>query len=314
MSKIAFVFPGQGAQYVGMAKDLYDKYDEAKNVIDKANEVLGIDIRKIMFEGPNEDLTKTENTQPAILTHCIAILEVLKSKMDVDFGYTAGLSLGEYCSLVAADSIEFEKAVKLVQKRGKYMQEAVPVGEGTMAAILGMERDLIKKALDDASQYGVAEFANFNSPGQIVISGAVKAIEKAVEGCKELGAKKAVVLKVSAPFHCSMLKPAGDNLAVELKDIEFNEPTKKLVANVNADYASKDQIKDLLIEQVSKSVMWEDSVERMINDGVREFVEIGPGKTLKSFINKKAKKMDVSVTIHNISDVDTLEAFLELKK
>lgn len=310
MSKIALVFPGQGAQYVGMAKDLYENYEEAKNIIDLASKTLeDVDIKDIMFNGPDEELKKTRNTQPAILTHCIAALEVLKSKKDMEFAYTAGLSLGEYASLVASKTIKFEDALRLVQKRGQYMQDAVPMGKGTMAAILGLEREVIKEALDQVC--GIAEFANFNSPGQIVISGEVKSIEEAVELCKEKGAKKAVILNVSAPFHCSMLNKAGQDLSKELENIVFEDTNIDIIANVNAKVVTKDEIKDSLIKQVSSSVMWEDSVEFMLNQGVTTFVEVGPGKTLKSFINRKAKTMGKKVEIININDVKTMNDFLE---
>ncbi|SHJ65913.1 ACP S-malonyltransferase [Tepidibacter formicigenes] len=310
MGKIAFVFPGQGSQYVGMGKDIYENYESARKIFDKANEVLHMDLKSIMFEGPDKDITKTENTQPAILTLSVALLEVLKEKLNLNFDACAGLSLGEYSALVAADAISFEEAVKLVKKRGKYMQEAVPQGVGTMAAILGLEREILIDALKEASKEGIVEAANFNSPGQIVISGEIKAVEKAAQICKEKGAKKAVILKVSAPFHSSMLIKAGENLKKELDNIEFNSLQVPVVTNVTANYVKKEDIKDLLVKQVSSSVLWEDSIERLINDGFDTFVEIGPGKTLKGFINKISRKLKIKVNIYNVENTDTLEKFI----
>ncbi|WFD09069.1 ACP S-malonyltransferase [Tepidibacter hydrothermalis] len=311
MSKIAFVFPGQGSQYIGMGKDIYENYEISKKIFDKADEVLHMNLKSVMFEGPNEELTKTENTQPAILTLSTALLEVLKDRLDVKFDACAGLSLGEYSALVAADALSFEEAVKLVKKRGKYMQEAVPQGVGTMAAILGLDRDILMSVLDEVSSEGVVEAANFNSPGQIVISGEIKAVEKAASLCKERGAKKAVILNVSAPFHSSMLNKAGENLKKELENIQLNSLKVPVVTNVTGDYVKYDEIKDTLVKQVSSSVLWEDSIERLIEDGFDTFVEIGPGKTLKGFINKISKKLKVKVNIYNVENKDTLEKFVQ---
>ncbi|SHH09060.1 ACP S-malonyltransferase [Tepidibacter thalassicus] len=310
MGKVAFVFPGQGSQYVGMGKDVYENYESARKIFDKANEVLHMDLKSIMFEGPDEILTKTENTQPAILTLSIALFEVLKEKLDIKFDACAGLSLGEYSALVASGAITFEEAVVLVKKRGKYMQEAVPEGVGTMAAILGLERDILIDVLDEVSKEGIVEAANFNSPGQIVISGEIKAVEKAVQLCKEKGAKKAVILKVSAPFHSSMLIKAGENLKKELDKVEFNHLQVPVVTNVTADYVKKEDIKEFLVKQVSSSVLWEDSIERLIKDGFDTFVEIGPSKTLKGFVNKISKKLNTKVNIYNVENTATLEKFI----
>ncbi|CAH2212872.1 ACP S-malonyltransferase [Tepidibacter aestuarii] len=311
MSKIAFVFPGQGSQYVGMGKDVYENYKVSTKIFDKADEVLHMNLKSIMFEGPDEELTKTENTQPAILTLSTALLEVLKDELDVKFDACAGLSLGEYSALVAADALSFEEAVKLVKKRGKYMQEAVPQGVGTMAAILGLDRDILMDVLDEVSSEGIVEAANFNSPGQIVISGEIKAVEKAASLCKERGAKKAVILNVSAPFHSSMLNKAGENLKKELENIHLNSLKLPVVTNVTGNYVEKDEIKDTLVKQVSSSVLWEDSIEKLIEDGFDTFVEIGPGKTLKGFINKISKKSKVKVNIHNVENAATLEKFIQ---
>ncbi|MCT4508181.1 MAG: ACP S-malonyltransferase [Tepidibacter sp.] len=311
MGKIAFVFPGQGSQYVGMGKDIYENYKVSKQIFDKADEVLHMNLKSIMFEGPDEELTKTENTQPAILTLSTALLEILKDELDVKFDACAGLSLGEYSALVAADALSFEEAVKLVKKRGKYMQEAVPQGVGTMAAILGLDRDILMDVLDELSSEGIVEAANFNSPGQIVISGEIKAVEKAVSLCKERGAKKAVILNVSAPFHSSMLNKAGENLKKELENIQLNSLKLPVLTNVTGDYVENDKIKDTLVRQVSSSVLWEDSIEKLIKDGFDTFVEVGPGKTLKGFINKISKKSKVKVNIHNVENKATLEKFIQ---
>ncbi|MGB9779262.1 ACP S-malonyltransferase [Caldanaerobacter sp.] len=287
--KVAFIYPGQGAQYAGMGKEMYEKYEEAREIFERADEALGFKISKLCFEGPEEELMKTENTQPAILTVSVAITKVLLKK-GIRADVTAGLSLGEYSSLVLAEALEFEDAVKLVKKRGKYMQEVVPEGVGTMAAILGLPNEEVEEICRIASEFGVVEPANYNCPGQLVISGETKAVEKAVELAKERGAKKSVVLAVSAPFHSSMLKKAGELLAEELKKINIKTPKIPVISNVTANYVEKDEIKELLIKQVSHPVLWEQSVRKMIEDGVDIFIEIGPGKTLTSFVKKIDKK------------------------
>ncbi|MGE4284294.1 MAG: ACP S-malonyltransferase [Clostridia bacterium] len=307
MGKIAFVFPGQGAQSVGMGKDLVENYCVADAIYEKAAESLGLNMKAMIFDGDEETLKITENTQPAILTTSIACFEVLKEygiKPDV----VAGLSLGEYSAHVAAGSIDFSDAVQLVRKRGKYMQEAVPIGVGTMAAILGLDTSLVMECCEEAKDAGIVEPANFNCPGQIVVAGDTKAVEKVCEIAKEKGAKRAMLLPVSAPFHCSMLKPAGDKLAVELDNLVIKEMSIPVIANVNAEYVKdKEQIKELLIQQVSNSVKWEESIKRMIKDGVDIFIEVGPGKALSGFI----KKIDNSVKVYNIENVPSLKKILD---
>ncbi|MBA1333818.1 MAG: Malonyl CoA-acyl carrier protein transacylase [Firmicutes bacterium] len=306
MGKLAFVFPGQGAQYVGMGKDLYCAFPEIRELMDRAGVVLGYDLKEIMFEGPADKLAETENTQPAIVTMSAAILSVLE-KEGVKPDIAAGLSLGEYSALVSAGVMEFDDAVVLVRKRGRFMQEAVPIGKGTMAAILGLEKQEVIECCREASGYGVVEAANYNCPGQVAISGEVKAVERAVEIAKEKGAKRAVVLPVSAPFHCSMLKPAGEKLAVELSKVKIKDASIPVVANVNArEENCSAEIIDNLIKQVSSPVLWEDSIRRMIENGVDVFVEIGPGKALTGFIRKISKE----VKTFNIDDIKSLESTL----
>lgn len=303
MPKIACIFPGQGAQYPGMGKELAQNYKEAMNIFDLASERLGIDMKKLCFEGDEEELKKTENTQPSILTVSIALLEVLKLK-GIEPQIAAGLSLGEYSALVASKAISFADAVALVKKRGKYMQEAVPAGEGTMAAIMGIERESVMECLKMASGYGVVEAANFNCPGQVVIAGHTSAVEKACSILKERGARKAIMLPVSAPFHSSLLKPAGEKLAAELENVNISDNELPVVSNVNAQVImNKYEIKRCLIEQVSSSVLWEDSIRRMIDLGVDTFIEVGPGRTLSAFV----KKIDKSLYVHNVENIETLE-------
>ncbi|MCC0640540.1 MULTISPECIES: ACP S-malonyltransferase [unclassified Clostridioides] len=309
MGKVALVFPGQGAQYVGMAKDLYENNEVAKNVIDEACSALNIDLKKLMFEGSEEELSKTENTQPAMVTHSVAVLKAIQSKIDLKYDACLGLSLGEYSALVAADAIDFKDTVCLVKKRGKFMQETVPTGVGAMAAILGLDREILGSVVKDI-QGGIVEVANYNSPGQVVISGENEKIEEAMVKCKEAGAKRAVKLNVSGPFHSSMLREAGVKLASELDKVNMTKPKVDVVANVNADYYENEG-KDLLIKQVSSSVLWEDSIERLLNDGYDTFIEMGPGKTLKAFIKKIASNKKASVNIYNIDGIDSLNEFVQ---
>lgn len=311
MSRIAFIFPGQGAQYVGMGSDIVKNYKVASEVFDIANESLGFDLKKLCFEGPDEELVKTENTQPAILTTSIAILKVIE-ELGIRGEITAGLSLGEYSSLVYSGALKFEDAVKLVKVRGKLMQEAVPLGVGTMAAIIGLEKEIVEKVVNEARKIGIVECANYNCPGQIVISGEIKAVEKACIIAKEKGAKKALKLSVSAPFHSSLLKPAGDKLRDELENISINKMTTKVVSNVTANIVEDGkEIKELLAKQVFMPVLWQDSIEFMINNGVDTFVEIGPGKSLSSFVKKTAKKLGIKVRTINIENMDTLSKLNE---
>lgn len=312
MGKIALVFPGQGAQYVGMANDIYNSDDIARKVIDEAQDSIGIQLKKIMFEGSDEELSKTENTQPAIVTHSIALFESLKNKIDLKYDACLGLSLGEYSALVAADAMDFKDAVFIVKKRGKYMQESVPIGKGSMAAILGLDRDKVNKVINEINN-GVIEVANYNSPGQIVISGEIDTVKDSINLFKENGAKKAVLLNVSAPFHSSMLKPAGYKLKKELDNINLRKCKVSVVSNVNADYYTENY-KDLLVNQVSSSVLWEDSIEKLIDEGFDTFIEIGPGKTLKGFIKKISIKKKIDVNVYNIEGSESMSIFIESYK
>ena len=303
MGKIAFIFSGQGAQYPGMGKDLYENFEVSKEVFETSKVALGFDVKELCFNGPQEELNKTENTQPCILTVSIAALRALESK-GVHADVTAGLSLGEYSALVCSGVFKFEDAVKLVKKRGRFMQEAVPVGIGAMAAILGLEIEKVKKACIVASEIGIVEGANFNCPGQIVIAGEVKAVERAAQICKELGAKRAIMLPVSAPFHTSMLAPAGEKLAEELKSIELLKMSIPVITNVTGEYIKDiSHVKETLKIQLKSSVMWEQTIRTMIRDRVDTFVEIGPGKILCGFV----KKIDKNLKIVNVEDVTSLE-------
>ncbi len=306
---IAFVFPGQGAQYIGMAKEICSKYPKALEIFKLATKALKMDMEKMVFEGDEETLKITENTQPAILTASIACLvPLLDAGIEAD--YAAGLSLGEYSAHVYAGTFTFTEAVQLVKKRGKYMQEAVPAGVGSMAAILGLGREELLQACEQAKELGVVEPANFNCPGQIVISGEVKAVEKASALALEKGAKRAVPLAVSAPFHCSMLISAGERLEVEMENLYIQNMKIPVITNISGEIVQEGHVRQTLVQQVSSSVLWEDCIKTMISLGVDTFVEIGPGKVLSGFI----KKIDKNVTTLNVEDLASLEATLKVLK
>ncbi|MBL4937670.1 ACP S-malonyltransferase [Clostridium sp. YIM B02515] len=306
MDKVAFIFAGQGAQYAGMGKELADNIEASKKIFEEADKALGFEISKLCFEGPKENLDKTENTQPAVLTTSIAALKALEEK-GIKPDFTAGLSLGEYSALVCSGVLNFSDAVKLVRKRGRFMQEAVPEGVGTMAAILGLSSEDVREICREASSLGIVEPANFNCPGQIVIGGEIEAVKAASEKAKEKGAK-VMPLSVSAPFHTSMLKPAADKLEEELKNIELGNVKTPIITNVTADYVgSTEEVKELLKKQVMSSVLWENTIKRMLDDGVDTFIELGPGKVLSGFV----KKIDRKVKVVNIEDMKSLEKAVE---
>lgn len=310
MGKLAFVFPGQGAQTVGMGQALAEAYPVAGDVFDRAGAALGADMRSLCFDGPEEELKKTENTQPAILTVSYAVLEILRQEGFVP-EITAGLSLGEYTALVCAGVVSFEDAVKTVRQRGRFMQDEVPQGIGAMAAIMGIDDSLVIEACGFASQFGICEPANFNCPQQLVIAGEIEAVVKGVEKAKELGAKKAVMLPVSAPFHTSMLKGAGEKLARVLADIPLNAFEIPVISNVHGTaYPGPESVQELLVKQVSNPVRWGTCVQTMIDAGVDCFVEVGPGNALSKFIKRVSK----DVTILNVEDVESLEKTLDALK
>ena len=308
--KIAFVFSGQGAQYSGMGKEIANEYKCSMDVYNRANEAIGYDIKELIFNGSDEELKITEKTQPSILTVSVAsMMPLLENGIKPEI--VAGLSLGEYSAHVASGTFAFEDAVRVVRERGRLMQGEVPIGVGTMAAILGLESRKVIAACEECSKYGIVETANFNCTGQVVISGEINAVEKCVELCKEKGARRAAILAVSAPFHCSMLTKAGEKLSAVLDDISFNEMNIPLISNVTADYVkSTDEAKELLIRQVSSSVLWKQSIKKMISDGINTFVEIGPGKALTGFIRKTNGDVDT----FNVDNLESLSNTLnELK-
>ena len=298
MGKIAFVFPGQGAQAVGMGKDAYESDSAAKAIYDRADETLGYGISKLAFEGPEEELRQTANTQPALLATSIALLEVYK-KSGPKPDFVAGHSLGEYSALVAAGVLEFADAVKLVRARGLFMEQAVPGGQGAMAAVLGAEREALQALCADITAAGsVVELANVNCPGQIVVSGSAEGVAAVAERGKEAGAKRVIPLEVSGPFHSSLMRPAADRLAEELAKAEFRDAGVPVVANVHArPVTSGAELRELLVKQVVSPVQWEDTIAYLIGEGVDTFVEIGSGTVLAGLI----KKIDRSASVVSIN-------------
>ncbi|MGE5653638.1 MAG: ACP S-malonyltransferase [Bacillota bacterium] len=308
MTKIGFIFPGQGAQYVGMGKALAEQYPLAQQLFDEADQALGFSLSSLCFEGPEEDLKQTEITQPAILTVSVIAWRLLAAE-GIAPSMVAGLSLGEYSALVAANTLGFADAVQLVHKRGRYMQEAVPLGEGGMAAILGLDRQRLVEVCHQASHLGVVAPANFNCPGQIVIAGTAAAVDEAVRLAQEAGARRAVKLPVSAPFHTSLLEPAGVKLAQELKHARLSRPEVPALANVTAQphQDEPEAIAQGLVAQVSHPVLWEDCVGTMLHAGIDTFVELGPGQSLSAFVRKISREAKVL----NVEDPVSLNKTVE---
>lgn len=310
MRNVAFVFPGQGTQYIGMGMELADKYPEAAAVYDCAAEVMGMNLKKLCREGPEAELLKTENSQPTIHATTIAILKVVE-KYGLGGSVAAGFSLGEYSALVYAGVFHFEDTVKLVRQRGLFMQNAVPQGQGKMCWITGLDRETVAQIVTESQELGLIECSNFNCPGQIIVAGYNAPVENAAKLALERGAASAVFLKVSGPFHTSLLTDAGAKLHQLLLKIPMEKSRIKVVSNVTAKYYSpKDDIRDLLRQHVFKAVLWEDSVNTMLDDGIDTFVEIGPKSLLTTFNQKTADYRGKKVRCLNVENMATLEALL----
>ena len=311
MTKFAMVFPGQGSQAVGMLKDLAENYSVVKSTFDEASQVLGYDLWTLVQDGPADELNKTWQTQPALLASSVAIYRVWQSINGPQPEFMAGHSLGEYSALVCAGVIDFKDAIKLVELRGKLMQEAVPSGTGAMFAIIGLDNDSIRKACEQAAQGQVVAPVNFNSPGQVVIAGNKEAVERAGALCKEAGAKRALPLAVSVPSHCALMKPAADKLATTLNNMTFNAPQFAVINNVNVKVeSSADNIKSALISQLYSPVRWTETVEEMAKEGVTLLVEMGPGKVLTGL----TKRIVDSLSACAVNDKASLDVAIENTK
>ena len=305
-SKIAFLFPGQGAQYVGMAEELYENIKECKEIIDKGEEILDMPIKELLFNGPEDKLIATENAQPAILLASLAALKALEIN-GISADYTAGLSLGEYGSLIYGGALSFEEGLLLIKERGRIMGSALPKGLGKMAAIMRLNDEKFNELLKRASEYGVCEGANYNCPGQVVIAGENKAIEKAIEIAAELGGR-GIPLNVSGPFHSSLLEGASNDFYETIKKVEINPLNKTVYSNVKGlPYDENDDIRMLLKNHIRSSVYFEKSIRDMLNKGVNTFIEVGPGKALRGFV----KKIDKNATLLNVENLASLKATID---
>lgn len=309
MGKVAFLFPGQGSQVVGMGKDAAEHSPNSRHIYEQADQALGFSLSSLCFEGPEDQLTRTENTQPAILTTSIALLHELQNRLEIKPDFVAGHSLGEYSALVAAGALSFENAVTTVRYRGKFMEEAVPTGQGAMAAVMGVDREVLQQVCETVSEQGDSvQLANLNSPGQIVISGSAEGVRKASEEVKNRGARRVIPLKVSGPFHSRLMEPAAAKLKDILAQMDFSDAEIPVVSNVTAQSVQqKEEIVDLLIRQVFSPVLWEDSVRYMLDQGVDTFIEIGPGNVLSGLV----KKVERQVKTFNIQDLETMKQFLQ---
>ncbi len=311
MDKIAFLFPGQGAQYVGMARDLYDSHPAIKDLYSRAEKILRFDLAKICFEGPAEVLVQTQHTQPAIFVHSIGLLTLLKDEK-LEPAYTAGHSLGEYSALVAAGALSFEDGLEAVRDRSLLMQEACQTSQGTMAAVIGLTETDILSICREASSHGVIQPANFNSKDQIAISGERRAVEKGAELARERGARKVIMLEVAGAFHSELMRPAQEKFRRTVDGLKVKEPAVPVVANVNAEPVSQpEQIKALLIDQITMPVLWHQSLDRMYREGVRSFVEVGPGKVLQGLL-KRSFGDTKGVGVDKLADLEKLAQMVEV--
>lgn len=304
MSKTALIFPGQGSQYTGMAKELLENFGYVSAVFEEASDAIGIDLKKVSIDGPDTELNKTANTQPAILTASMAAMKVLYNETGIGGDILAGHSLGEYTALVHSGVLPFKEVVNIVRKRGEFMQDAVPEGKGAMAAILGMDSAAVAELCKDAAEGEIVSPANFNSPGQIVIAGDHKAVERATVLAKERGAKRAILLPVSVPSHCKLMESAGKSLLKELKKLSMGDFSLPVISNVEASkYPSVDAVTDLLVRQLSSPVRWDDSVRQLKKEGVSLAIEVGPGKVLCGLV----KRIDRDIKTFNIEDIASLK-------
>lgn len=304
--KVAFLFPGQGAQYINMGKSLYENINECKEIFDKGEEILEMPIKDIIFDGSEETLKSTKYNQPAILLTSLACQKALELE-GIEADYVAGLSLGEYSGLVYSGIVSFEDGVKLVKTRATIMDEGIEEGVGSMAAVMKLSKEKVDTLLKEASKFGVVEAANYNCPGQVVITGEVDAIRESVSIAKALGGL-CIPLKVSGPFHSSLYEEASFKYYESIKDVEINEPKKVMYSNVlGKPYSKQDDIRDLLRKQIMSPVLFEDSINHMLNQGIDTFIELGPGKTLSGFV----KKIDKKANVYNIEDLDTLKSTVE---